>query len=283
MAVDKLVDSTQLDADLAAVADAIRTKGGTSASLTFPNGFVDAIDAIETGGGGYSADDIASYGTISGPITISLSGNQYLRKHAFYCTNITSVDAPTLVRGGGNTFDSCEHLVSVNMPMYAEHSTTWGSGMFVQCSSLEIINAPYMRPLASQFDGCSKLKLYVNKTSLNQGMSPYAFRNCSSLETLDLTSFTQFGASYAWNNTAKLSTIILRRTDAVIPLNNANNVPDSMKSNGIGCTVYVPSTLKTQYETATNWSMLVAGGNLTFAAIEGSSYETQYADGTPVT
>lgn len=52
MAVDKLVDSTQLDADLTTVADAIRTKGGTSAALAFPAGFVDAIDAIETGGGG---------------------------------------------------------------------------------------------------------------------------------------------------------------------------------------------------------------------------------------
>ena len=52
MAVDKLVDSTQLDADLTSVANAIRTKGGTSASLAFPAGFVDAIDAIETGGGG---------------------------------------------------------------------------------------------------------------------------------------------------------------------------------------------------------------------------------------
>ena len=52
MAVDKLVDSSQLDADLTSVANAIRTKGGTSASLAFPAGFVDAIDAIETGGGG---------------------------------------------------------------------------------------------------------------------------------------------------------------------------------------------------------------------------------------
>ena len=39
------------DTDLGAVADAIRTKGGTSAQLEFPQGFVDAIDAIETGGG----------------------------------------------------------------------------------------------------------------------------------------------------------------------------------------------------------------------------------------
>ena len=51
MAVDKLVDSSQLDTDLTSVADAIRTKGGTSASLAFPSGFVTAIGNIPTGGG----------------------------------------------------------------------------------------------------------------------------------------------------------------------------------------------------------------------------------------
>lgn len=50
MAVDKLVDSAQLDADLTSVADAIREKGGTSESLAFPAGFVSAIGAISGGG-----------------------------------------------------------------------------------------------------------------------------------------------------------------------------------------------------------------------------------------
>lgn len=49
MAVDKLVDSTQLDADLTSVANAIRTKGGTSSQLAFPAGFVSAVQAIPTG------------------------------------------------------------------------------------------------------------------------------------------------------------------------------------------------------------------------------------------
>ena len=49
MSMDKLVDSTQLDSDLASVANAIRTKGGTSSQLTFPADFVSAIQAIPTG------------------------------------------------------------------------------------------------------------------------------------------------------------------------------------------------------------------------------------------
>lgn len=51
MSVDKLVDSTQLDSDLTSVANAIRTKDGTSASLAFPADFVSAINAISGGGG----------------------------------------------------------------------------------------------------------------------------------------------------------------------------------------------------------------------------------------
>ena len=46
----KLVDASQLDSDLTSIANAIRTKGGTSASLDFPEDFIDAIDAIPTGG-----------------------------------------------------------------------------------------------------------------------------------------------------------------------------------------------------------------------------------------
>lgn len=38
--------------DLTSIADAIRTKGGTTASLSFPTGFVSAINAIPSGGTG---------------------------------------------------------------------------------------------------------------------------------------------------------------------------------------------------------------------------------------
>ena len=45
----KAVDATQLDGDLTSVANAIRQKGGTSAALSFPAGFVSAVQAIPTG------------------------------------------------------------------------------------------------------------------------------------------------------------------------------------------------------------------------------------------
>ena len=38
--------------DMYAVADAIRTKAGSTAALTFPDGFVSAVNGIQTGGSG---------------------------------------------------------------------------------------------------------------------------------------------------------------------------------------------------------------------------------------
>lgn len=49
MANYKIVNADQLNADLKSVANAIRSKGGTSAQLNFPSGFESAIKSIEAG------------------------------------------------------------------------------------------------------------------------------------------------------------------------------------------------------------------------------------------
>ena len=53
MAVDKLVDSAQLESDLTSVADAIRAKTGGTADLQFPADFVSEIGSISGGGFSY--------------------------------------------------------------------------------------------------------------------------------------------------------------------------------------------------------------------------------------
>ena len=56
-----MADYLVIDTELTDVADAIRTKGGTSAALEWPDGFVDAIDAIGGGGGGATTQTV-TYG-----------------------------------------------------------------------------------------------------------------------------------------------------------------------------------------------------------------------------
>lgn len=78
MSVDKLVDSTQLDADLTSVANAIRAKSGGSSQLAFPAGFVSEIQAIPSGGGG----DYDPYGLPSGYTALKYlkaTGTQWIK------------------------------------------------------------------------------------------------------------------------------------------------------------------------------------------------------------
>lgn len=101
MSVDKLVDSTQLDTDLTSVANAIRTKGGTSASLTFPSDFVSAINAISGGvGSTLIAKSITANGTYN---ATDDSADGY---------SSVTVNVPT--GGGGLTFESGTYEPSAN-------------------------------------------------------------------------------------------------------------------------------------------------------------------------
>lgn len=75
-----MADYLVTDTELTSIANAIRTKGGTSANLSFPTGFVSAINAIPTGGGGSSKniqmsmgrDEISSTSYVATDLTITV-------------------------------------------------------------------------------------------------------------------------------------------------------------------------------------------------------------------
>ena len=100
----------------------------------------------------------------------------------------------------------------------------------------------------------------------------YAFYECKALTSVDLPNATSVGNS-AFIYCSKLTTIILR-SPTVCTLANTNAFNGTpFASNGTGGTVYVPQSLISQYQTATNWSSLYSGGKCNFVAIEGSEYE----------
>ena len=61
-------------------------------------------------------------------------------------------------------------------------------------------------------------------------------------------------------------------------LNNSNPFANG-KSGG---TLYVPADMISSYQSATNWSTILGYANNQILPIEGSIYETQYVDGTPI-
>lgn len=87
MALDKLVDSTQLDSDLTSVANAIRSKSGTSTQLVFPSGFVADINRLVS---------IISTRLVGNPITFNGIGSAVdnLSATIEYSQDLHGYDAP---------------------------------------------------------------------------------------------------------------------------------------------------------------------------------------------
>lgn len=158
MAVDKLVDSTQLDADLTSVANAIRTKGGTSASLAFPSGFVSAVEAIPSGGGG---GDLSAF--IMGTLTeIDDDSVTSVRRYAFQMySGMTSVKLHNASTFGQQAFYGFGSATVLALPA----ATEWPS---ITSSSIQTLDmGPNVgRLLGSVLNAKNLDTLIIRKTSL---------------------------------------------------------------------------------------------------------------------
>lgn len=70
-----MADYLVTDTELTAIADAIRTKGGTSSALEFPTGFVTEIGNISGGGGGATTVSFDDNCTFLGGYISYIDGN----------------------------------------------------------------------------------------------------------------------------------------------------------------------------------------------------------------
>lgn len=279
MSVDKLVDSTQLDSDLTSVANAIRTKGGTSAQLAFPAGFVQAIVDIETGG--YGFDDLAIRNYSGAAVLESATA---ISVHAFANSKITSIYAPHVREVSDNSFQNCKKLTSVYLPNALSNLVV---GWFDGCSALETVNLPSISNFWNfVFRNCTSLKTVVCPSITNISR-PNSFDGDTALKTVDfgkstISASSSLGGSF-FSKCSAFDTLILRYK-TVSWLANINCFSDTPFADGnAGGTLYVPQALIADYQAASNWSTILGYANNQILPIEGSIYETQYADGTPIT
>lgn len=290
MALDKVIDSAELDANLTAVADAIRTKGGTTGELEFPSGFVSAVEGIQAGGGG---DDSTLLSILDRSIT-EISSNEVLTvgDYAFYkCVNLVGVNFPNLKTIGESAFYQCKALEEIQLPSL---TTIAGTQAFRGCSSLKKIHLPEVTQLHKNytFRDCSSMTefrgdkvtnfydgTFENCGKLTEVYAPLAntlntstFRSCTALQKVQFPSCTKIDKS-VFSYCSNLKEIVLS-ANTVASLGNVSAFEGSpFASGGTGGTVYVPSALIESYQTATNWSTLYAAGTCNFVAIEGSEYE----------
>lgn len=288
MAVDKLVDSTQLNADLTSVANAIRTKGGTSGQLAFPAGFVQAIGDISGGGGGGNAnisqdangyivlDDDTPSGSIlddyfANAITdyVNNSLTEERREYSFrFGDNTESVTFTKLRIADLYSFAGC-----LAKKIFLPALTFFGRFAFGNCTRLEKIAFPSINltsnaNIDNAFNGCRALT-HVDFGENNTGRigSANTFRYCP------------------------LEVVVIRQSTMPILYNISAFQDTPFYNGGAGGEIYIPKSLydhlgdgtALDYKAATNWSTVDGYGTITWRQIEGSAYEDYYVDGTPVT
>lgn len=97
-------------------------------------------------------------------------------------------------------------------------------------------------------------------------------------------------AGSAFNGNSLMTTLILRYTSIISLSALTAFINTPFASGGNGGTIYIPESLYNHlgdesaldYKAATNWSVIDGYGTITWAKIEGSQYETKYADGTDI-
>lgn len=204
----------------------------------------------EGGGGGLSMDDIADGTQPAGVLTLNATS---IAAYAFYAkAAITQVIAPNAASVGEYAFDYCNGLTLVQMPSLITIAGNYAFGY---------INSPTCIMVFPNLSSCGPRSFsrgHIGTVDIGP--------NCSTLPS---------DTFYSNTSAVVVDTLILRKSDGIVTAATAGAI------NGLK-DVYVPAALISAYTNADKWSAEVSAGTITLHAIEGSIYETQYADGTPI-
>ena len=137
----------------------------------------------------------------------------------------------------------------------------------------------------------SRVKTLVFEQPTKNASAYNGLSDCTALEAFDVSFSNTTVTSNGWyKNCMNLKKIIYRKTSAVIGLGNtassvfnytSGQIPP-FNSNGIGGTLYCPKNIIASYKTAANWSTTLGYAKNMILPIEGSIFETQYADGIAI-
>lgn len=224
----------------------------------------DAVQTLVDGygqGGGYTNDDFADITKPIGAVTVSSAAGKYL---LYGRTGITSLNitaggaADNLIYGGTG-------LISLSAP-----NVTWvGASAFYKCTNLPYVVMPSCNIVYNlAFSDSPKLLAadFGGTPASGQGLARASiFSGCSKLNVLVL------------------------RSNAVWPLSNINvfwNTP--FASGKAGGTLYVPASLISSYQSASNWSTILGYSTNSIKSIESTATDpdapldltTHYADGS---
>lgn len=161
-----------------------------------------------------------------------------------------SSDEVTFVINSGFSYQS--NLESVSLPN-CKHIY---SNAFNGCSKLSRIYFPNLAILHSNntFRNCSSITEFITNENFDSRLDASTFEGCSKLVKADFYHITNLGIGRYALACSNLTTLIIRNTDFVPPLNvNAFGASTTAMNTGEG-RIYVPSSMVDAYKEATNWS-----------------------------
>lgn len=263
----------------ALTAYANETTGASDTTLS------DAVESLVAGYGGGGGGEIEKYLAHELEGDIVYDGNDLRGLSFAYQSKITSVtlsnwrQVPANVGIRDAPFKDMTALKSFSAPLATRVTDSWFEGD----TALESINMPKLTDSGGRYAyGCTALKVVaLPSTAL---LYTNAFRQCTALEAVDAL-LSNFIGNGVFIDCYVLSTLVIRKADAPATLNTTaafDNTP-FRGYNSLTGTLYVPSALVEDYKTANGWKTLYNAGHMTILPIEGSIYEAQYADGTPIT
>lgn len=275
-----------------ALLDAIRTKGGTTASMTVDQA-ISAVENITTGDDPRFDELVArTITTANGSVNIigsyafadcsklesaNFPNATVINPYAFsYCSNLTTANFPQVSSIWNYAFTACSNLTTANFPEATLVSNyvfmscrgltaasfpaaiTIGNQAFSGCYNLSDVYFPVLKEVGvGAFSGCSKL------TSVDfpkvESMYNSAFAYCRSLSMASFPRATRIGYSAFLGCYNLLSLYLLG--GAVASLLGANAFSSTPISNyttstgGVNGSIYVPASLYDRYLSATNWSL----------------------------
>lgn len=230
------------DTNLTNIAAAIREKNGETTTYK-PSEMADAIAAISTGG--------------------STDGTALITR------TITEVVDETITTVGAYAFSNCSALTTLDLP----NCTRLNEGSVSHTTKLENINLPkvqYVFNYVFQGAGTSNTILELPEVT---NISDYVF-NAAWFNTVKLPKVTLINTrcfynfygqvvdvgescasigAYAFRDAYPLKTLILRKSDAIVTIQNTAVFTGSGVANGTGY-VYVPSALVDTYKADSYWS-----------------------------
>lgn len=209
--------------------------------------------------------------------TVDLPNVTRIQEHAFaHCISLSELNFPKVTQVAGSAFYRCINLETISMPNL---TSAIGAYVFAYCSQLKSISLPKLRSAGGAylfnynrnmttaylpeldittgaFQGCNALTdVYCPKTIATGNQT---FQYCSQLSTLSLPQCSSIGTN-VFSGCWRLLSLYLMSSQVCRLASSATFSYSPIAgyttyTNGVLGSIYVPASLLTQYQSATNWA-----------------------------